>query len=136
MNEKTQQTKDTVDAFFAGFGAGDLPATLELFTDRVDFRVSGDSRVPWTGERSSKDEIKEFFGMFGTLLTAPESFEITGTIVQDGDAVVLADCVFGVVETGKKFHNRYALHFGVEDGRITRYHMYEDSFAIAEAFRA
>lgn len=136
MTDKGQKTKSTVDAFFTNFGNGDLSALLAQFADEVDFRVSGAPQVPWTGERSTKAEIEEFFGVFGKVLTAPESFEITSTVVQDGDAVVLADCVFGVQETGKKFRNRYALHIGVEDGSIVRYHMYEDSYAIAEAFRA
>jgi len=34
-------TRETVDSFFARFGAGDLPALLDLFAEQVDFRVSG-----------------------------------------------------------------------------------------------
>lgn len=30
----------------------------------------------------------------------------------------------------------FALHLTVEDGLITRHHMYEDSLAVAEAFGA
>lgn len=129
-------TTGTVDAFFAAFAAGDTDGLLELFAERVDFNVAGAPNVPWTGVRSTKKEIAEFFGMFGKLLTPPESFAITARITEGNDAVVIANCVFGVLATGKTFSNRYALHFTVIDGRIARYHMYEDSYAIYEAFTA
>ncbi|MGX1915380.1 nuclear transport factor 2 family protein [Streptomyces phaeochromogenes] len=129
-----QSTHTTLDSFFARFGSGDLPGLLDLFAGTVDFRVDGSPSVPWTGARSSREEISEFFEIFPKVLTAPESFAINARVVDGQDAVVMADCVFGVLATGKKFTSRYALHLCVEDGRITRYHMYEDSYAIAEAF--
>jgi len=132
----TQTTSDTVDAFFAAFGSGDAAKIVELFTEESDFRVSGAPTVPWTGERSTKEQLVEFFGLFGKHLTAPQSFELTGRVVQGDDAVVMARCVFGVLATGRTFTNHYALHFTVTDGQISRYHMYEDSYAIAEAFAA
>ncbi|MGW5847844.1 nuclear transport factor 2 family protein [Streptomyces sp. NPDC055254] len=132
----TRSTIETVDAFFGAFGSGDLPGILDLFAEKTDFKVAGAPNVPWAGVRSTKDELAEFFGIFGKVLTAPESFEVTTKISEGNDAVVIANCVFGVLETGKKFTNGYALHFTVVDGEIVRYHMYEDSYAIAEAFTA
>ena len=132
----TRTTDETVDAFFAAFGAGDGQALLDQFADTVDFHVGGSPNVPWAGSRSTKDEIGEFFGLFPQLLSGPESFEITTRVTQGEDAVVIANCVFEVIATKKKFTNRYALHFTVTDGRIVRYHMYEDSYAIHEAFTA
>ncbi len=35
--------------------------------------------------------------------------------------------------TGKSFEGPFALHLTVEDGRITRHHLYENSLSIAEA---
>jgi uncharacterized protein len=135
MTATQTATSETVDAFFGNFGEGNVQGVLDLFADKVDFRVHGSQQVPWTGSRSSKEEISDFFGSFG-VLTGPEHFEITNKIVQGEDAVVIANCIFGVQATGKSFHNHYALHFSVADGKIVRYHMYEDSYAIHEAFTA
>lgn len=132
----TRTTDETVDAFFAAFGAGDFEALLGQFAGTVDFHVAGSPNVPWAGSRSTKEEIAAFFGLFPQVLSGPESFEITTRVTQGQDAVVIAHCVFQVIATQKKFHNRYALHFTVTDGRIVRYHMYEDSYAIHEAFTA
>ncbi|WP_049571880.1 nuclear transport factor 2 family protein [Streptomyces sp. SBT349] len=132
--QQATSTHATLDSFFERFGSGDLGGLLDLFAETVDFRVAGSPSVPWTGTRSTKEEISAFFETFPKVLTAPESFAVTARIVDGQEAVVTADSVFGVVATGKKFRNRYALHLSVVDGAITRYHMYEDSHAIAEAF--
>lgn len=129
-----QSTDEIVDAFFAAFGAGDQAAILALFAETVDFRVEGAPEVPWTGVRSRREELAGFFGSFGEVLGAPESFEVTGRVTQDADAVVFAECAFPVLATGKTFVNPYALRFSVQDGRIVRYHMYEDSYAVHRAF--
>ncbi|TGB13382.1 nuclear transport factor 2 family protein [Streptomyces sp. MZ04] len=129
-------TGATVDSFFERFASGDLPGLLGLFADQVDFRVAGSADVPWTGTRSTKDEIAEFFAIFPKVLTAPQGFNLGTRLVDGQHAVVTAESVFGVLATGKTFTNAYALHFSVVDGEITRYHMYEDSHAIAEAFTA
>jgi ketosteroid isomerase-like protein len=129
-----QTTAATVDAFFERFASGDLPGLLGLFADQVDFRVAGSPNVPWTGTRSTRQEISAFFETFPKVLTAPKGFTLNARLVDGEHAVVLAESVFGVLATGKTFTNAYALHFSVVDGQITRYHMYEDSYAIAEAF--
>lgn len=127
-------TRETVDAFFTRFGASDVPAMLDLFAERVDFNVAGAPNVPWAGRRSSKDEIAEFFGLFGKHLTSAEEFALNTTIVEGEHAVVTGRCVFGVLSTGKKFTNDFALHFTVTAGKIVRYDMYENSHAISAAF--
>jgi ketosteroid isomerase-like protein len=134
MIDTQTRTDETVDAFFNAFGAGDGDTLLGLFADEIDFRVAGSPDVPWAGERRTREEIAAFFGIFGEVLTAPESFEVTGRVTQGEDAVVFATAAFGVLATGKSFTNPYALRFTVVDGKIVRYHMYEDSYAIHPAF--
>ncbi|WP_405791542.1 nuclear transport factor 2 family protein [Streptomyces sp. NBC_01506] len=131
---QAHSTRTTLDAFLDRFGSGDIPGVLALFAGTVDFRVDGSPNVPWTGTRSRPDQIAAFFALLPTVLTPPESFTVHTRVVDGHDAVLTAHGVFGVLATGKKFTNRYALHLRVEDGLITRYHMYEDSHAIARAF--
>jgi len=129
-------TRQTVDAFFTRFGGGDLPGLLDLFADRVDFNVAGPANIPWTGRRSTKEEIAEFFGILGKELTEAEEFTISTILVDGEHAVAMARGVFGVRSTGKKFTNDFALHFTVIAGQITGYNMYEDTHAISPAFAA
>ena len=39
-----------------------------------------------------------------------------------------------VKATGRAYRARYALHITIDSGVITRYHVYEDSLAVARAF--
>lgn len=129
-------TREIVDAFFTRFGDGDVPALLNLFAEQVDFNVAGAPNVPWAGHRSSKEEIAEFFGLFDKHLTSAEEYALDTTIIEGENAVVTGRCVFGVLSTGKKFTNDFAIHFTVTAGKIVRYHMYENSHAISAAFFA
>lgn len=49
-------------------------------------------------------------------------------------AVALGHNEFPVLATGKSFSNDFALHFTVQDGQITGYQMYEDTYAVDQAF--
>ncbi|MDX3488363.1 nuclear transport factor 2 family protein [Streptomyces sp. ID05-18] len=129
-------TRDVVDAFFARFGEGDMPALLDLFADGVTFHVGGAPNVPWAGSRTSKDDIAAFFASFGQHLTPAKDYVIATTIVDGDHAVVIGHNRFGVLATGKTFTNHFALHITAADGKITGYRMYEDSHAISEAFAA
>ncbi|MEU5880055.1 hypothetical protein [Spirillospora sp. NPDC047279] len=58
-------------------------------------------------------------------------------ILIDGtNAVVIGTSSQRVKATGKRFAMTFALRLTVEDGLLTRHHMYEDSLAVAEAFLA
>jgi ketosteroid isomerase-like protein len=49
------------------------------------------------------------------------------------DAVLLGHVSGTVRATGKSFEGPFALRLTVENGRITRHHLYENSLSIAEA---
>ena len=128
-------TDEVVDAFFTAFGSGDSETLLGLFSEPTDLRANGAPNVPWAGSHATNDEVAGFFGSFGTELDF-QSFDLHGRITQGDGAVALATAVFVVKATGKKFTNDLAIHFSVAEGKITRYHVYEDSYAIHEAFNA
>ncbi len=133
----TVSARSIVDAFLARFGSGDLPGLLELFADRVDFSVPGASNVPWTGNRSTKAEVTDFFTLLMTGgLTEAEAFDVDDTIVDGENVVIAGRSRFRVVATDKHFDNSFAIVFTVIDGLIARYHMHEDSHAISVAFTA
>jgi uncharacterized protein len=128
-----RDTAETVQEFFTLFGAGDRPGMLALFAERTDFLVAGSPAVPWTGRRTSRDEVDGF------LRSALEDvdtqkFDIERIIVEGGEAVVLGEFAHLVRSTGRLFASVFVLRVGVTDGLIHRYHMFEDSHAAALAF--
>ncbi|WP_327393220.1 nuclear transport factor 2 family protein [Streptomyces sp. NBC_01186] len=128
----TATTRATVDEFYRRLGSGELEGVLDLFAEQVDWNIYGADTVPWAGRRSTRAEVAEF------LTTLPghlerEEFEVTRLLVDGDDAVALGHMRQKVKRTGKPFASPFAFHFTVQEGRITRYHTYEDSHALAEA---
>ncbi|MEZ2372448.1 nuclear transport factor 2 family protein [Arthrobacter sp. RCC_34] len=131
----TTTTRDVVDAFFAGFAAGDLDAVKALFAQEFTLTVHGSPRTPWAGTRHRREELDGFFAAFGALGPATE-YAIEHLVVDGEHAVAIGRNAFPVTATGKTFTNAFALHFTVTDGLITGYRMHEDSYAIDQAFTA
>ena len=128
-------TAEVVQEYFSRFGSGDRAAVLELFTDRTDWNVAGSAAVPWTGRRTSPEEIDAFLAdCYGLVST--EAFAVDRILVDGEHAVALGSFTHLVTATGKRFVSDFSLHVVVVDGRIRLYHMFEDSHAADAAFTA
>ncbi|MEU2085720.1 ketosteroid isomerase [Streptomyces albus] len=127
-------TRATVQKFLALRLAGDTEGLTALFADRVDWLLAENPAVPWIRPRSTAAECA---AQFTELMehTVPEDARASvDTFLVDGTDAVLTGHVSGTVRaTGKAFEGPFALRLTVEDGRITRHHLYENSLSIAEA---
>ncbi len=90
--------------------------------------------VPWIRPRSTAAECA---AQFTELMehTVPEDTRASvDTFLVDGTDAVLMEHVSGTVHaTGKSFEGLFALHLTVENGRITRHRLCENSLSIAQA---
>jgi len=129
-----RDTAATIQEFFTRFGAGDVPGMVELFASPVDFAVAGaEDVVPWTGSRTDHLSVAEFLRIATEDITT-EKFDITKTMVDGADGVVLGAFAHRITRTGKLFESTFALHIQVTEGLITKYHMFEDSHGAAQAW--
>ncbi|MEV8535536.1 nuclear transport factor 2 family protein [Streptomyces sp. NPDC051211] len=130
----TEATRAVVQEFLAARLAGDTGRLVALFADEVDWLLAENPAVPWIRPRSTAAECA---AQFTELMehTVPEDARASvDTFLVDGTDAVLMGHVSGTVRaTGKSFEGPFALHLTVEDGRITRHHLYENSLSIAEA---
>ncbi|HKS50150.1 MAG TPA: nuclear transport factor 2 family protein [Amycolatopsis sp.] len=131
--QTTRGTSETIDEFFARFGAGDRAGMLALFAEDADLMVAGAGIVPWTGRRRGHAEIGEFLdSVLNDVKT--ERFDIDRILVERDGCVVLGSFAHRILRTGKIFAGPFALHVAVRDGLIRTYHMFEDSYAASVAF--
>ncbi|PZG14638.1 nuclear transport factor 2 family protein [Nonomuraea aridisoli] len=132
-------TRDTVQELLTRIGKGDPEGVAALFAERSEWRFSwpadGHPAVPWIRPRATRDDVAEHF----RSLAAHHVPELNGTSVSrvlvDGDDAVVLGTIAQTVKGGEvSYTSPFALHLTVEDGLVTRYHIYEDSLTVARAF--
>jgi uncharacterized protein len=129
-----QDNKQVVQAIFESFGRGDIEGVLGHLSETVVWSAPGPSDVSYYGERRGHSGAAEFFQQLGSNVTF-ESFE-PGEFIAEGDNVVVLGRERGRVNaTGKTFDNHWALVFTIRDGKVTDFKLYENTAAVAEAFR-
>ncbi|MEV1168406.1 nuclear transport factor 2 family protein [Nonomuraea sp. NPDC049784] len=137
----SSDTRDVVEELLRRMAEGDHRRTAELFAEPIDWQLDwpaeGHPAVPWIRPRSSRADVTDHF----RSLEAHHVPELNGTSVRqilvDGThAVVFGEIVQTVRAGGIAYTSPFALHLTVEDGLITRYHIYEDSLTVARALSA
>lgn len=129
-----EATRAVVQEFLAARMAGDTGRLVALFADEVNWLLAENPAVPWIRPRSTAAECAAQFTELMEHTVPDDARASVDTFLVDGTDAVLMGHLSGTVRaTGKSFEGPFALHLTVEDGRITRHHLYENSLSIAEA---
>lgn len=104
-----------------------------LFADSVSFSIPHPPGIPWVPEVDSAEGMRTFFELLGAHVRGKE-FDLRQVIVDGDDVVLVGRMVSEVLKTGRDIDTAFALHTTVREGRITRYHLYEDTYAVAKAY--
>ncbi|MGA5896783.1 nuclear transport factor 2 family protein [Streptomyces venetus] len=127
-------TRATVQKFLELRLAGDTAGLTALFADDVDWVLAENPGVPWIRPRSTAAECAAQFDELMEHTVPEEARASIDVFLVDGNDAVLTGHLSGTVRaTGKSFEGPFALRLTVENGRITRHHLYENSLSIAEA---
>ncbi|MEU9335550.1 nuclear transport factor 2 family protein [Streptomyces sp. NPDC048290] len=128
--------REAATALFDHLLSGATPDELAAhFAEDVDWFIPGDTAiVPWLGGPAGRVGVTELYTQLGRA-TRSQRFEVE-TILGDGDrCVVLGSLRTEVLATGRVIESDFAFDIAVRDGLIVRYHMFEDSWAVAQALR-
>ena len=129
-----EATRAVVQEFVAARLAGDTARLVALFADEVDWLLAENPAVPWIRPRSTAEECAAQSAELTEHTVAEDARASVDTFLVDGTDAVLMGHLSGTVRaTGKAFDGPFALHLTVEDGRITRHRLYENSLSIAQA---
>ena len=127
---------EIVQACFAAFQRGDIPAILNMCDDHVEWIEAGDPKsIPFAGRGNGKSSAAEFFRIIGEtsemLKFEPQQYVAAGERV-----VALGFWDLRVKATGKVVHSDWAVDFTVRNGKVTRWQAYYDTSATQAAFAA
>ncbi|MCX5064172.1 nuclear transport factor 2 family protein [Streptomyces sp. NBC_00452] len=123
----------TVQRLFPLLAEGKTAEAAALFADSVSFSIPHPPGIPWVPEVDSAEGMRTFFELLRTHVQ-PKEFDLRHVIVDGADVVLIGRMVSEVRKTGRDIDTAFALHTTVRDGRITRYHLYEDTYAVAKAY--
>jgi len=137
-NAMVQQTmtQSVVSQYFNMVYAGAEPELIaSLFSEDVDFYIPGAvDIVPWIGRRYGRSGVVNFIQELRSY-TEPIKFDIRSIVVEGHQGIALGELETLVKSTGKIIKSEFAFEFSVQGGLITRYRIFEDSFAVAKAIR-
>ena len=129
-----QENTQTVMDLYAAFGRGDLPAVLAALTDDVEWVVPGPADVPMAGTCQGKQAVQAWFGTVAENL-AFRVFEPREVIAQSDKVVALIYAEAVARRSERPIAGHEAHVWTCRDGKITRHHAYQDTAAIAAAYR-
>ena len=128
-------TLSIVQDFLGHIFAGKLDEALALVDPAARFistRPRPNPHNPLHGTFIGHAGAKQFFGGFGELLE-PGQFDVEASF-SDGDyAALYGNLQHKSRKTGRNFVSDWALICKVRQGRITFYHIYEDTEALQDA---
>ncbi|KUM99406.1 ketosteroid isomerase [Streptomyces yokosukanensis] len=135
MSTDTDISRAVAEQFVDRLGQQDQDGIQELFAPEIDWHVPGSDRLPWTGRRTRREDVAPYFTtMWPHYVPGKSQVVRERTIVEGGDVMLLATFSHTIAASGKRFTTPAALHLVIEDGRIVRMHLYEDTLIVDQAF--
>ncbi|SCK52570.1 nuclear transport factor 2 family protein [Streptomyces sp. WMMB 322] len=136
-------TRAHVQELLARIAEGAPGRIAELYAERVDWKLDwpeeehGRSATPWIRHRATRAEVAAHFrDLAAHHVPGGAATRIERILVDGDDAVVLGEIRQTARPTGRAYRARFALHLTFDEGLVVRFHIYEDSLAVAQAFES
>ena len=131
-----------VQAMYAAFGRGDIPALLSHLSDDVDWRLNVDQTapgvqaVPYFRPYRGRADVQEFFTGLGRHQEF-HGFEPVSFLAGNNEVAVRVKMDLSVRQTGRRLQLESMHHFTFDArGRVTRFVEFFDSLGAAQAWGA
>jgi uncharacterized protein len=121
-----QSNVQVVQEAYAAFNRGDIEGILDRCADDVDWRTYGPETIRETKPRHGKQEVQQFFGEVNADWDFT-SFEPQQYIAQGDNVICLGRYAGTSKATGRAFACEFAMHFVLQDDKVTRFREYTDT---------
>lgn len=126
-------TKTVVEQFLSHLQERDLENLVNLFGDQIEWLIPGNTTdIKWLGKRSTKSEVQDFF-MTLWAATEPVSAGVSKIFIDDSDVALIGSFSTKMLETNNIVNSVFFIHFVVENGKIAKYTLLEDSYAVSKS---
>ena len=121
-----------VQAGYAAFGRGDVPAILDLITEDVRWQFIGSSKVPYTATLKGRGQVGEWFG---SVFQADDiqAFEPRQFLAGPDHVTVIGWERTVAKPSGKAFECEWIHVWRVRDGKVSSFFGMVDTEASAAA---
>lgn len=126
---------EVVKRYFAAFARGNIADAIALLDENVVWHIDGDPSVSTTGLLCGQKEVKNWLERFPENFK-PKVFAINELIEHNGSVLAIGRFRHTVLSSGNTIGSDMIIHFTVENSKITRYQIYEDSALLQRAFDA
>jgi ketosteroid isomerase-like protein len=123
---------EVVQAAYAAFGRGDVPAVLEFVADDIEWKFRGAKGMPYTGTYRTKSDVARWFESIAEAGDI-QAFEPREFIVGDDSVTVLGWEKTRALPSGRVFETDWVHVFTVREGRVVRFWGMYDTEASAAA---
>jgi uncharacterized protein len=125
-----------IKGVYESFGRGDIGGVIAGLTADIHWRVNGEqSAYPLLGVWKGTDEVKKFFAEVAELEQfsefSPKEFYAAGDRV-----FVLGRYAGKIAKTGRAFASEFVHIFTLRDGKVCKFHEFNDSASFVAAWRA
>ncbi|MEJ5051534.1 nuclear transport factor 2 family protein [Chryseobacterium culicis] len=130
MNNNIQET---IQHFLQFLSGRKLTELTNLFSDTVDWYIPGDEqKAAWLGVRNNKQEVSDFFELLWKN-TEPVSAKIDHIFNDDENVVITGEFETKMLETGNVVESLFCIQMRIQNDKIIRYRLLEDSLAVSKA---
>jgi len=111
-----------------------MPALLVALADDIEWVAPGPSDVPTAGTYRGKQAVQDWFGTLSENLEL-SVFEPREFIAQGDKVISLLYVEAARRHNGRKVVTHEAHAFTIRDGKVARFQIYQDTAAVAAAYR-
>lgn len=131
---KNDVTRYVIEQYFEALESGAEPESVaSLFSENVDFYIPGHIElVPWIEHKKGRAGVVDFINKLRNKMESID-FKAESILVDGAEAVALGELEAQEKYTGKTTISEFAFAFTVHSASITRFRLFEDSFAVSEA---
>jgi ketosteroid isomerase-like protein len=118
---------------FVRFGAGDVPAIVELLDENIRIQFYGPPVIPYAGEYHGREQARRFFT---TVLSSVDIHEFEPEqFLADGDMVTVTGHLHLTARsTGRDIRSDFAHVIQVKNGKWLRFRDFMDTASAVAAF--